>query len=166
MPRSFAPHLTRFKYKRYPGSWDTNHQSALLNSGDKDKKLKKELINGKDYEKTWCLTRHKETWLRDLKDMDFHASLRWKLPESTAIRMRWAWILFRKLLTKTQSEIIAWFQSLGISNGPANRGMDGFQEWLKSGHILCDLMNSLAPGSIRKVNNTEKVKMAVSRKNC
>ena len=44
--------------------------------------------------------------------------------------------------------------------------MDGFQEWLKSGHILCDLMNSLAPGSVRKVNNTEKVKMAVSRDHC
>lgn len=40
--------------------------------------------------------------------------------------------------------------------------MDGFQEWLKSGHILCALMNNLAPGSIRKINNTENVKMAVS----
>lgn len=61
-----------------------------------------------------------------------------------------------------QSEIIAWFQTLGISNGPADRGMDGFQEWLKSGHILCALMNQLAPGSIRKINNTDNVKMAVS----
>ena len=61
-----------------------------------------------------------------------------------------------------QSEIIAWFQTLGISNGPEERGMDGFQEWLKSGHILCALMNNLAPGSIRKINNTQNVKMAVS----
>lgn len=75
MPRSFAP--LDSNTSGIPALWDTNHQSALLNSGDKDKKLKKELINGKDYEKEpGVLTRHKKTWLRDLKDMDFHASLR------------------------------------------------------------------------------------------
>ena len=60
-----------------------------------------------------------------------------------------------------KSEIIAWFQTLNISNGPADRGMDGFAEWLKSGHILCALMNQLAPGSVRKINQTANVKMAV-----
>lgn len=81
--------------------------------------------------------------------------------------------LSRELALKTagkysdsdEAEIIAWFQSLGISNGPADRGMEGFQEWLKSGHVLCDLMNSLAPGAVKKINNTEKVKMKALRMN-
>lgn len=81
--------------------------------------------------------------------------------------------LSRELALKTagkysdsdEAEIIAWFQALGISNGPESRGMDGFQEWLKSGHVLCALMNALTPGAIKKVNNTEKVKMAALRMN-
>jgi len=81
--------------------------------------------------------------------------------------------LSRELALKTagkysdsdESEIIAWFQTLNISNGPADRGMDGFAEWLKSGHILCALMNQLAPGSVRKINQTANVKMAALRMN-
>ena len=60
-----------------------------------------------------------------------------------------------------QTEIIAWFGALNIAPGPTERGMDGFQEWLKSGQILCQLMNTLVPGSIKKIHLTENVKMAV-----
>lgn len=60
-----------------------------------------------------------------------------------------------------QTEIIAWFGALNIAPGPTERGMDGFQEWLKSGQILCQLMNTLVPGSIKKIHQTENVKMAV-----
>jgi len=62
-----------------------------------------------------------------------------------------------------QTEIIAWFGALNITPGPTERGMDGFQEWLKSGQILCQLMNTLVPGSIKKIHQTENVKMAVSK---
>ena len=60
-----------------------------------------------------------------------------------------------------QTEIIAWFGALNITPGPTERGMDGFQEWLKSGQVLCQLMNTLVPGSIKKIHQTENVKMAV-----
>ena len=60
-----------------------------------------------------------------------------------------------------QTEIIAWFGALNITPGPTERGMDGFQEWLKSGQVLCQLMNTLVPGSIKKIHKTENVKMAV-----
>jgi hypothetical protein len=64
-----------------------------------------------------------------------------------------------------QTEIIAWFGALNITPGPTERGMDGFQEWLKSGQILCQLMNTLVPGSIKKIHQTENVKMAALRMN-
>ena len=67
---------------------------------------------------------------------------------------------FSKIIFK--SEIIAWFSDLGISSGPDNRGMDGFQEWLKDGTILCALINTLAPGTVKKIHNTKTVKMQVS----
>jgi len=84
-----------------------------------------------------------------------------------------AYGLSRELALKTagkysdadEAEIIAWFNALGISTGPAERGMDGFQEWLKSGLLLCELINKLCPGAVRKVHNTASVKMAALRMN-
>jgi len=81
--------------------------------------------------------------------------------------------LSRELALKTagkysdadEEEIIAWFLALNITTGPSSRGMDEFMEWLKSGAVLCNLMNSLAPGSIKKIHKTDTVKMAALRMN-
>lgn len=81
--------------------------------------------------------------------------------------------LSRELALKTagkysdadEEEIIAWFLALNITAGPNQRGMDGFMEWLKSGSVLCSLMNLLSPGSVRKIHDTEKVKMHALRMN-
>ncbi|CAG5080278.1 Oidioi.mRNA.OKI2018_I69.PAR.g9527.t1.cds [Oikopleura dioica] len=81
--------------------------------------------------------------------------------------------LTRELALKTagkysdsdESEIIAWFSDLGISSGPDARGMDGFQEWLKDGTILCALINTLAPGTVKKIHNTKTVKLQALRMN-
>lgn len=84
-----------------------------------------------------------------------------------------AYGLSRELALKTagkysdsdETEIIAWFNALGLSTGPEQRGMDGFQEWLKSGSLLCQLINTLLPGAVKKVHDTSKVKMAALRMN-
>jgi len=84
-----------------------------------------------------------------------------------------AYGLSRELALKTagkysdadETEIIAWLNALGLSSGPEQRGMDGFQEWLKSGTLLCELINTLLPGAVKKIHKTATIKMAALRMN-
>lgn len=61
-----------------------------------------------------------------------------------------------------ESEILSWFNSLGLPPCSGS-GHDAFHEYLQDGEVLCQLANKLQPGSIRKINDVKKVKMAVFR---
>lgn len=61
---------------------------------------------------------------------------------------------------KDEKEITQWFADLGLEK-ISGTGYDAFQEYLKSGEVLCGLANTLEPGAIPKVNNLATVKMAV-----
>jgi hypothetical protein len=81
--------------------------------------------------------------------------------------------LSRELALKTQAkynsndeaEIVSWITTLLNISGPDAAGPEGFQKWLKDGQILCNLMNAIQPGSIKKVHNTSTVKLAGLRVN-
>jgi hypothetical protein len=64
----------------------------------------------------------------------------------------------RKLAAKydlaLQDEVCAWAAGLGVVL--ASGSMDGFMDALKDGQKLCQLVNKIKPGSVRKVN---KMKM-------
>ena len=61
-----------------------------------------------------------------------------------------------------QVEIVQWICDVTGLAAPAAQGPDGFRDFLRSGVVLCTLMNALKEGCCRKPHDTSKTKLAVS----
>jgi len=62
-----------------------------------------------------------------------------------------------KFSEERASQCLAWIgevlgRSLGISEETGAVGQEQFQEVLKDGSVLCELINALRPGSVKKIN--------------
>ncbi|CBY12189.1 unnamed protein product [Oikopleura dioica] len=62
-------------------------------------------------------------------------------------------------------EIVQWICDVTGVAAPAAQGPDGFRDFLRSGVVLCTLMNALKEGSCRKPHDTSKTKLAALRQN-
>lgn len=49
-----------------------------------------------------------------------------------------------------QNDCIAWIEN--VLHGKYNKGDDTVWKWLASGHVLCMVLNEIAPGTVKKIN--------------
>ena len=70
-----------------------------------------------------------------------------------------------KYSIEDEAEIVEWIVAITGTENPEATGPEGFKNFLKSGFILCNLINSIKPGLARKPHDTSKVKMAALRQN-
>ena len=59
-------------------------------------------------------------------------------------------------------EITSWICAVTGLEAPAEQGQAHFQAFLRNGHVLCSLINTLKPGVCRAPHDTSKTKLAVS----
>jgi len=66
--------------------------------------------------------------------------------------------LNKKKLSKYSDEdeqlVVSWICAM-VNEPPPSPGHDNVQMWLKDGVKLCNLMNVIEPGSVKKVNNSK-----------
>lgn len=70
-----------------------------------------------------------------------------------------------KYSAEDEAEIVEWIAAITGVEVPEKTGPDAFQEFLKSGTLLCQLLNTLKPGSTRTPHDTSKTRLAALRKN-
>merc|ERR1712157_411504 len=47
-----------------------------------------------------------------------------------------------------EAEVIAWIETLTGKK----KGSESLAEWLKNGQVLCELVNAIKPGTVKKIN--------------
>jgi hypothetical protein len=55
-----------------------------------------------------------------------------------------------KYSIEDECEILEWIVAVTNIEQPTETGAEAFQAFLKSGSVLCQLMNAIKPGAIRK----------------
>ena len=69
---------------------------------------------------------------------------------------------FRVIIFNFQIEIMEWICAVTGAQMPIEQGPCAFQDFLRDGRILCQLVGTIQPGICRKAHDTTRTKLAVS----
>ena len=64
-----------------------------------------------------------------------------------------------------QEEILSWICAVTGEQAPEEKGAEAFKNFLSSGNILCNLVQTLDPNLKIKTHDTSKIRLAALRKN-